>query len=57
LPPQLAQGPHLVAAQRMRRGLAVLGAAEVLRGVAAYLDLDRTACPRCSRPKFSPGMR
>jgi hypothetical protein len=35
LPAQLAQRSHLVAAQWARRGLAVLGAADVQRGIAA----------------------
>jgi hypothetical protein len=35
LPPHLAQRSHLVAAQRMRRGLAVFGAADVQRRITA----------------------
>jgi hypothetical protein len=39
LPAQLAQGADLVAAVRVRARLAVLGAADVQRGIAAQLDL------------------
>jgi hypothetical protein len=39
LPAQLAQRSHLVAAQRMRRRLAVLRSADVQRGGAAEFDL------------------
>jgi hypothetical protein len=35
LPSQLAQRSHLVTAERMRRGLAVLGATHMQRGIAA----------------------
>ena len=39
LPAQLAQRSHLVAAQRVRRGLAVLRPADVQRGCATEFDL------------------
>jgi hypothetical protein len=41
LPAQLAERPHLVAAQRVRARLAVLRPADVERGGAAQLDLAR----------------
>jgi hypothetical protein len=39
VPAQLPQRSHLVAAERVRRGLAVLGAPDVERGGSTELDL------------------
>ena len=46
LPGQLAQRAHLVAPERVRAGLAVLGASDVQRG------RTRPATTRCPRPRW-----